>query len=67
MDTSVNNVVAQSQALSQAQTAQQAQMKIFKEALDNQQQQVTALLDSAAISPQLASDGSVGTQINTYA
>ncbi|MFG6160023.1 putative motility protein [Halomonas sp. 1390] len=67
MDTSVNNVVAQSQALSQAQTAQQAQMKIFKEALDNQQQQVTALLDSAAISPQLANEGSVGTQINTYA
>lgn len=67
MDTSVNNVVAQSMALSQAQTAQQAQMTIFKEALDTQEQQVTALLDSAAVSPQLAGDGSVGTQINTYA
>ncbi|MDT8878054.1 putative motility protein [Halomonas saccharevitans] len=67
MDTSVNNVVAQSQALSQAQTAQQAQMKIFKEALDTQQQQVTALLESASAEPQLAGDGSVGTQINTYA
>lgn len=67
MDTSVNNVVAQSQVLSQAQTAQQAQMKLFKEALETQQQQVTALLDSAALSPQLASHGSLGTQINTYA
>ncbi|MDX1467043.1 putative motility protein [Halomonas denitrificans] len=67
MDTSVNNVVAQSMALSQAQTAQQAQMKIFKEALDTQEQQVTALLESASVGPQLAGDGSVGTQINTYA
>lgn len=67
MDTSVNNVVAQSQVLEQYQTAQQAQMQVFKEALDTQQQQVTALVDSASVEPQLARDGSLGTQVNTYA
>lgn len=67
MDTSVNNVVAQSQVLEQFQTAQQAQMQVFKEALDTQQQQVTALVESAATGSNLASDGNVGTQINTYA
>ncbi|MFG6179551.1 YjfB family protein [Halomonas sp. THAF12] len=67
MDTSVNNVVAQSQVLAHYQTAQQAQMQVFKEALDMQQQQVTALVESASVEPQLARDGSLGTQINTYA
>ncbi|GEK73832.1 MULTISPECIES: YjfB family protein [Halomonas] len=67
MDSSVNNVVAQSQMLAHYQTAQQAQMQVFKEALDTQQQQVTSLLESAAAQPQLARDGSLGTQINTYA
>ncbi|XKE46550.1 YjfB family protein [Halomonas organivorans] len=67
MDTSVNNVVAQSQVLEQFQTAQQAQMQVFKEALDTQQQQVTALVESASAEPQLAQDGSLGTLLNTYA
>ncbi|ATJ81949.1 YjfB family protein [Halomonas beimenensis] len=67
MDTSVNNVVAQSRVLEQFQTAQQAQMQVFKEALDTQQQQVTALVESASAEPQLAQDGSLGTRLNTYA
>ncbi|RTR02440.1 putative motility protein [Halomonas nitroreducens] len=67
MDTSVNNVVAQSQVMQQAQTAQQAQMQIFKAALDTQQQQVTALVESASVEPRLAQDGSLGTRIDTYA
>ncbi|MCK2182437.1 putative motility protein [Halomonas getboli] len=67
MDSSVNNVVAQSQMLAHYQTAQQAQMQVFKEALDTQQQQVTALVESASAEPQLAQDGSLGTQVNTYA
>lgn len=63
MDASISNVVSQSLYLNQA------QMHIFKEALDNQQQQVTALLESATAGGQmdLATEGSVGTQVNTYA
>ncbi|GAA3899494.1 hypothetical protein GCM10022228_07510 [Halomonas cibimaris] len=69
MDASVSNMVSQSLYLNQAQTAQQAQMHIFKEALDSQQQQVTALLESASTGGQmdLAAEGTLGTQVNTYA
>ncbi len=67
MDVSISNVVSQSLYLNQAQTAQQAQMHIFKEALDSQQQQVTALMESATSQMNLASEGSLGTQVNTYA
>lgn len=67
MDTSINNVVAQSQVMQQAQTAQQAQMQIFKSALDTQQQQVTALMESASVEPRLANDGHLGTRLDTYA
>lgn len=57
----------------QAQTAQQAQMQIFREALDNQKHQVAALMDSSMAgsgtdsSSNLASEGNLGTQVNTYA
>lgn len=69
MDVSISNMVSQSLYMNQAQTAQQAQMHIFRESLDNQQQQVTALLESATTGGQmdLATEGSVATQVNTYA
>jgi hypothetical protein len=73
MDVSVNNAVSASLYMNQAQTAQQAQMQIFKEALDNQAQQVSALMESsmtgsgADSGSNLASEGSRGTQVNTYA
>ncbi|MBH8581632.1 putative motility protein [Halomonas pacifica] len=67
MDSAINNTVSQALVMQQAQVAQQAQMQIFKEALTIQQQQVTALMESASAEPQLASQGHLGTQINTYA
>ncbi|KAA0011890.1 putative motility protein [Billgrantia pellis] len=67
MDSAVNNAVSQALVMQQAQTAQQAQMQVFKQALDMQKDQVTALLESASLQPQLASDGSLGTLVNTYA
>ncbi|MBK5941737.1 putative motility protein [Halochromatium roseum] len=73
MDVSVNNAVSASLYMNQAQTAQQAQMQIFKDALDNQAQQVSALMESATTGSgadsgsNLASEGHLGTQINTYA
>ena len=67
MDSAVNSAVGQSLVLQQAQTAQQAQMQVIKEALDTQKDQVTALMESATADPQLASEGHLGTQVNTYA
>ena len=67
MDSAINGAVGQALALQQAQTAQQAQMQVFKEALDTQKDQVTALMESATADPQLASSGNLGTLINTYA
>ncbi|MDR5906786.1 putative motility protein [Franzmannia qiaohouensis] len=67
MDPAVNSVVSESLVLQQAQAAQHAQMQVFREALDTQQQQVTALMESASADPQLASEGHIGTLINTIA
>lgn len=67
MDTSINNVVSQSLVLQQAQTAQQAQLQVFKESLDQQQQQVTELMASANVGPNLNPDSPVGSLIDTYA
>ncbi|NYS60743.1 putative motility protein [Vreelandella salicampi] len=73
MDASVSNAVSTSLYMNQAQTAQQAQMQVFREALDNQEQQVSALMESATAGTgsdqgsNLASEGNLGTQVNTYA
>ncbi|EPC03682.1 hypothetical protein L861_19300 [Litchfieldella anticariensis FP35 = DSM 16096] len=67
MDPAVNSAVSASLVMQQAQTLQQAQMQIFREALDTQQTQVNALMESATTQSRLASEGNVGTQINTYA
>ncbi|MFB9145362.1 putative motility protein [Halomonas alkalicola] len=67
MDSAVNSAVSQALVLQQAQAAQQVQMQVFKEALDIQKDQVAALMESAAVDPQLASSGNLGTLINTYA
>ncbi|MFP4138414.1 MAG: putative motility protein [Halomonas sp.] len=67
MDSSVNNVVSQSLVMQQAQTAQQAQMQVFKDSLDQQQQQVTELMASADVEPNLNPDSPVGSLVDTYA
>ncbi|CDG54701.1 putative motility protein [Halomonas sp. ATBC28] len=67
MDVAVNNMVNATLDMRQAQAIQQAQFGVFKEALDGQAAQITALMDSVALDPQLATSGSVGTQINTTA
>lgn len=71
MDASVSNAVSASLYMNQAQTAQQAQMQVFRESLDNQEQQVSALMESATAGSEsqqnLASEGNLGTQINTFA
>ncbi|MGM0615034.1 putative motility protein [Halomonas sp. CH40] len=71
MDASVSNAVSASLYMNQAQTAQQTQMQVFRESLDNQEQQVSALMESATAGSEsqqnLASEGNLGTQINTFA
>ncbi|MGO2880231.1 MAG: putative motility protein [Halomonas sp.] len=65
----MSNTVSTALYMNQAQTAEQAQMQIFKDALDIQAQQVTEIMASADMGaePNLAQEGSVGTQVNTYA
>ncbi|WP_163575463.1 putative motility protein [Halomonas faecis] len=67
MDSAVNSAVGTSLGLEQAQTAQQAQMQVLKEALESQKDQVSALMESAGAEPELADEGNLGTQINAYA
>ncbi|WNL40535.1 putative motility protein [Halomonas sp. PAMB 3232] len=69
MDITASNAVSQALYMNQAQTAEQAQMQLFRQALDMQAQQVTEVLASANVTaqPDLATEGSLGTQINTYA
>lgn len=66
MDSAVNNMVNATIAMQQAQTMQAAQFGVFKDALDGQAAQITALMDSV-VEPQLATSGSVGTLVNTTA
>ncbi len=69
MDIAASNAVSQALYFNQAQTAEQAQMQLFRQALDMQAQQVTEVLASADLSaqPDLATEGTLGTLINTYA
>ena len=69
MDVGISSAVSASLYMNQAQTAEQAQMQVFKEALDTQANQVTEIMASAntGAQPDLAKEGSVGTQMNTYA
>ncbi|KUJ87958.1 MAG: hypothetical protein XD36_1639 [Halomonas sp. 54_146] len=67
MDSAVNNMVGASMALQQAQVSQQAQLSVFKQALDGNASQIAALMESVSLEPQLATSGSIGTQINTTA
>ncbi|OJA04477.1 putative motility protein [Halomonas sp. QHL1] len=69
MDVGISSSVSASLYMNQAQTPEQAQMQVFKETLDTQAQQVTEIMASAdtGSQPDLAKEGSVGTQVNTYA
>ncbi|MCH4813231.1 putative motility protein [Vreelandella neptunia] len=69
MDVGISSAVSASLYMNQAQTAEQAQMQVFKEALDTQAEQVTEVLASAdtGAQPDLAKEGTVGTQVNTFA
>ncbi|WP_447929102.1 MULTISPECIES: putative motility protein [unclassified Vreelandella] len=69
MDVAASHAVSQALYMNQAQTAEQAQMELFRQALDMQSQQVTEVLAGADLQaqPDLAREGTLGTQVNTYA
>lgn len=69
MDVAASNAVSTALYMNQAQTAEQAQMQLFKQALEVQAQQVAEVLASTdtGAQPDLAQEGSKGTQVNTYA
>ncbi|KXS37807.1 MAG: hypothetical protein AWU55_2079 [Halomonadaceae bacterium T82-2] len=67
---SISAMSGMASALQQYNAGQQNQMSLLKESLDTQSSHVSQLMES--VSPQqgdnkLATSGSVGTQINTYA
>lgn len=67
MDISVNAAVNSALQLQQVQVEQEKQTLLFKKAMQSEAAAVQQLLQSAAPTPALASEGSIGTQINTFA
>lgn len=69
MDVAASSAVSNALYMNQAQTAEQAQMQVFKQALELQAQQVNEILASADLGaqPNLTQEGALGTQVNTYA
>lgn len=65
MDSAINNVVGAGVALQQAMAVQEAQVNLTRKVLDHQSDVVTTLVQSAVA--QLASEGTLGTHVNTFA
>ena len=64
MSMSVENTVSVALSLQAATAGQEKQMIMLRKSLDAQTQMVTDVLKTA---PSLATEGSLGTQVNTYA
>lgn len=71
MDVSlVNNIVNTAASLASAKTSDAVHITMLKKALDMQEATATTMIDAMAQSvpqPQLATSGTLGTQVNTYA
>jgi hypothetical protein len=67
MDISAASVAAASSQIAQQRTAQQAEVLVLKKAMDIQEAGALALLQALPPVPQLATEGTLGTQVNTYA
>lgn len=64
---SVNSTVSTALALQNQNQNQDVQANLLKKSLDSQASQMGQLMSSLETQPTLATTGSVGTQINTYA
>ena len=65
-----NSIVNTATSLASAKTSDALNMVVLKKALDMQEATATIMIDAMAQSvpqPQLATSGTLGTQVNTYA
>ncbi|MHB0775954.1 hypothetical protein [Halomonas sp. WWR20] len=67
MDSSVNSAVSAVLAMQQVQAATDTQAKLMKTSMDTQADHISQLMASAAPTAPLATEGSVGTRLNTFA
>ncbi|MES1956384.1 hypothetical protein SAHY_17494 [Salinisphaera hydrothermalis EPR70] len=63
----MNSTVSTALALQQHNQNQDVQANLLRKTLDSQTSQMSQLMSSLDTQPALATTGSVGTQINTYA
>ncbi|MGB7758006.1 MAG: hypothetical protein WBL23_18295 [Salinisphaera sp.] len=64
---SVNSTVSTALALQNHNQNQNVQANLLRKSLDSQASQMGQLMSSLETQPALATSGSIGTQINTYA
>lgn len=67
MDVSPASMVNATLGLKQVSNQQEAQLAVFKKAMDIQANGIAELIGSVPPSPPLASSGNLGTQLNTFA
>ena len=67
MDIAVNAAVNSALQMQQVQVEQEKQALLFKKAMQAEASAVQQLLQAAMPTAELASEGSLGTQINTFA
>lgn len=68
MDVSLTNqIVSTATAMNQAKTAQEVNTKVLKKSMEIQESTAATMLQSVPQTPQLATSGSLGTKLNTYA
>lgn len=67
MDMSVNSAIDSALMMQQAKTSQDQQMLVLKKALEAESSTALQLIQSVAPTPTLASEGTLGTRINTFA
>ncbi|GAB3358790.1 MULTISPECIES: YjfB family protein [Giesbergeria] len=68
MDVSLTNqIINTATAMNQAKTAQEVSTTVLKKSMDMQESAAATLLQALPQVPPLATSGSLGTQVNTYA
>jgi len=68
MDVSLTNqILSTATSMSQAKTAQEVSTTVLKKSMDMQESAAATLLQALPQAPQLATSGSLGTKLNTYA
>ncbi|KEZ77294.1 hypothetical protein C41B8_10550 [Salinisphaera hydrothermalis C41B8] len=63
----MNSTVSTAMALQQHNQNQDVQANLLRKSLNSQASQMSQLMSSLETQPALATTGSIGTQINTYA